>query len=309
MRIDVYDFVFGMGVTILVLTVLPFMLDGGINFGELPAHLMHLSGIALTSIGIAFSFKKWTDIRFPDTRVLSPVIASIFVILSVISYLVLRYKPQLQIALSILVSMTVVAMGWWVQSVITARTARRQHTLNTILNTRSSEIYQRHLGNYSKLIKDDRYLHPKIAEWFHKMNSAEFENLKMPDELRDAVNGLSYVINYFEFLGLAIEQGDLDETLLRECFCGMLPKIESRGFHLIRIAQTKNEKFFCAFVNMVKRWSDQDTSLVEKYRSKPSDAPLGEPIPSDEQVAKLLKGESVALMLNCFTPETLKADT
>lgn len=299
MRVNIYDFVFGAGVTILVLSSIPLLMNS--DFNDLSTHLMQFSGIALTSIGVAFAFKRWTDAKFPDTRTLSPVIASIFVALAVISYLILRYKPELQVALSILVSMTVVAMGWWVQSVITAKNARRQHTLNTILNTRASEIYQRHLVNYSRLIKDDRYLHPKVAEWFHKMNAAEFEKMKIPDELRDAVNGLNYVINYFEFLGLAIDQGDLDEALLRECFCGMLPKIESRGFHLIRHAQSKNEKFFCAFVDMVKRWSDQNISLVEKYRAKPSDAPLGEPFPSEAQVEKMLEGESVELTMSCFS--------
>ena len=81
---------------------------------------------------------------------------------------------------------------------------------------------------------------------------------------------------------------------------GCSPKIELRAFHLIREAQQKDERFFEAFVNLVRDWSNDNKSLVLTYKSNPTDADIGVPFPTDEQVEKILKGEEVILGYACF---------
>ncbi|ANB21527.1 hypothetical protein A6K25_09735 [Alteromonas stellipolaris] len=195
-------------------------------------------------------------------------------------------------------------MGWWVQSNVNAKAARRHHTLNTILNSRSSDIYQKHLGAYSRYVKEGQYIHPKLARWFNHQSEPEFSKVKMPIELRDAANGIMYVVNYFEFLALAIEKKDLDEGLLRECFCGMLPSIEKRAFYLIREAQNKDERYFSAFVNIVEKWSKDGSSIVKQYKSHASVEGiknLGTPVPSEEDMKLILKGEDICLSYTCYS--------
>lgn len=289
----------GVGITMLVVTLVPGFLNSNISDNPwLP--VSQFVFFTISSIGTTFLLRKFVVAKVPDTKSFATTISWVLISLLVISYLVLRHAKDYQISLSILVSMTVVVIGWWVQSILSAKASRRQHTLNTILNTRSSDIYQRHLANYAKLIKEHQHIHPKMASWFHKGYDDEFEGASIPQSLRDAINGINYVMNYFEFLALAIRQGDLDESLLKECFCGMLPKIERRAFYLIREAQQKDERFFEAFVNMVRDWSKDNKSLVLSHKSNPSDADLGVPFPTDEQVNKILAGQKVNLRLNCY---------
>jgi len=287
----------GIGATMLGMTFIP-----GVLSSEVVKWLPFVQFLAfcITAIGVTFLLRKVIVERIPDTRSFSTTVSWIMVCILVVSYFVLRHAQEYQVSLSILVSMTVVVMGWWVQSILSAKASQRQHTLNTILNTRSSDIYQRHLANYARLIKDHQHIHPKMATWFHKSYDDEFKNVSIPESLRDAMNGIVYVMNYFEFLALAIRQGDLDESLLKECFCGMLPKIERRAFYLIREAQQKDERFFEAFVNLVRDWSKDSKSLVLTYKSNPTDADIGVPFPTDEQVDKILNGEEVVLGYACF---------
>ncbi|WP_417439802.1 DUF4760 domain-containing protein [Idiomarina abyssalis] len=290
----------GIGVTTLTISLIPGLLSISSDNSNAWLHLIQAVSYVLTSIGSVCLIESYLKNKVPDTKSFSAIIAWVTIFLLVISYIVLRYFETYQIALSILMSMTIVVMGWWVQSVLSAKSSRKQHTLNTILDTRSSAIYQQHLERYSRLIKDYQHIHPKIAEWFHYPNKDDFSQMAVPKELKDAINGLAYVMNYFEFLALAIKQGDLDETLLKECFCGMLPKIESRAFHLIREAQSKDSRFFEAFVSLTQRWSQENRSLILEHKSNPSDAEIGEPFPSEEQVKEILEGKEVNLGYKCY---------
>lgn len=289
----------GVGGSLLVISNIPGVLSGSIVNSPFLAMAQFIF-VIVASIGAVFLVRKFAVAKIPDAESFSKTVSWILVFLLCISYLVLRHAQTYQISLSILVSMTVVVMGWWVQSILSAKASRRQHTLNTILNTRSSEIYQRHLNNYSRLIKDGQHLHPTMSEWFHRPHDKRFDSMKVPTSLRDAMNGLSYILNYFEFLALAIRKGDLDEALLRECFCGMLPSIEARAFHLIRDAQQKNELYYEAFVKLVEQWSKDKKSMILAHTSHPADADIGDPIPSEKQLQKMMAGEEVVLALKCY---------
>ena len=43
-----------------------------------------------------------------------------------------------------------------------------------------------------------------MAACFTNHMDEEFKNVAIPESLRDAINGITYVMNYFEFLALAI---------------------------------------------------------------------------------------------------------
>lgn len=290
----------GIGCTVLTISLIPGLLSIDTESSAPWLDVLQAISYVLTSIGTVKLTEDYIRRRVPDTRSFSAIIAWVTIFLLVISYVVLRYFENYQIALSILMSMTIVVMGWWVQSVLSAKSSRKQHTLNTILDTRSSTIYQHHLERYSRLIKDYQHIHPKVAEWFHYPNKDEFGKMAVPKELKDAINGLAYVMNYFEFLALAIKQGDLDEILLKECFCGMLPKIESRAFYLIREAQSKDSRFFEAFVSLTQSWSNEGRSLILDHKTNPSDAEIGEPFPSEEQMKEILEGREVNLGYKCY---------
>lgn len=283
-------FCIGVGLTLLFLLGTPDEYPKEVTYSQFLTHFAQGAGFSLLSVGGVFLLRQQMAKRIPDIASVANILAVIIIAILIISYVVLRYFSSYQIALSILVSMTVVVIGWCIQSILSKKASRRQHTLNTILNTRISDIYQNHLKAYSSKISTDQHIHPTVARWFHYKSSDEFEGVCVSDDVRNAVNGIVYVINYFEFISLGIKQGDIDEDLFRECFRGMLPGIEKRAFHLIREAQSKNKEFFCAFVDLVDKWNEKNGgSLVKKYESHldvEGLKELGEKFPCDATVDK-----------------------
>ncbi|GEN25381.1 hypothetical protein HCU01_33300 [Halomonas cupida] len=173
----------------------------------------------------------------------------------------------------------------------TAASSRRSHTLNIVLNTRISTVYQDNLKKSSHLFKNGRHIAKELAEWRDNPDKPEFKKLKLGQELKDAINGTVFILNYFEFLAQGIKYDDLDEVLLKECFSGFLENIERRGFFIIIEAQKTNPKNFEGIIYLSKRWRGE--SLVENCKDAPEKAQLGIQVPSKEEVKKIMRGEKV----------------
>ncbi|ENQ2791454.1 DUF4760 domain-containing protein, partial [Klebsiella pneumoniae] len=196
------------------------------------------SGAAISSI---FCFIKK---RYPDTAEFLPMFSTVCYVIVLIGYAILRYTPAYQTSLSIMVTGMLVGMGWWIQCITSAANTRRSHTLNMIINTRTSPEYQKQLRNSTKFYRGMRYVPQELSEWRCNPDKEEYKNMKVPDEYRDAINGLLYILNYFEFLAQGIKFKDLDDELLKECFSSFLRGIERRGFHMILESQKQDPAAF-----------------------------------------------------------------
>lgn len=220
------------------------------------------SGAAISSI---FCFIKK---RYPDTAEFLPMFSTVCYVIVLIGYAILRYTPAYQTSLSIMVTGMLVGMGWWIQCITSAANTRRSHTLNMIINTRTSPEYQKQLRNSTKFYRGMRYVPQELSEWRCNPDKEEYKNMKVPDEYRDAINGLLYILNYFEFLAQGIKFKDLDDELLKECFSSFLRGIERRGFHMILESQKQDPAAFEGIIYLSKKWNG--TSFVETHRSNPN---------------------------------------
>lgn len=253
---------------------LPFSLDW-IDF-----FIVLLAATLLGLSGHSYIIKK-----YPDTREMLPLFSVILGGVIVSSYLVLRYHENYQTSLSILVTGVFVGMGWWIQSITSAADARRTHTLNTIMASRTSSEYQTQSRNMTKVLRGFA-IAPELAEWRVNPNKEEFRYADVPQEIKDALDGSVYVLNYYEFLSQGIKYRDLDDCLLRECFSSILAGLERRNFHLILETQKSDPKAFEGVTRLTKEWCGE--SIVEKYRANPSNAPIGPLFPHKEEVHKIL---------------------
>ncbi|HFX4291590.1 TPA: hypothetical protein ACIEMK_004843, partial [Escherichia coli] len=76
--------------------------------------------------------------KYPELKKSLTFIACYFCILAIIVSGVLLSKSgkNYQTSLTVLISSIVLGTGWWIQSVVTASSARKSHTINTIMNQR-----------------------------------------------------------------------------------------------------------------------------------------------------------------------------
>ncbi|BCG27534.1 hypothetical protein TUM18999_57250 [Pseudomonas tohonis] len=227
--------------------------------------------------------------KYPDTREMLPLFSVIVCLVIISSYVVLRYQEAYQTSLSILVTGVFVGMGWWIQSITNAAGARRTHTLNIIMSSRTSAEYQAQSRNMNKAFRAAA-MAPELAEWRVDPNKDEFKDMDVPDDLREAIDGSVYILNYYEFLAQGINFRDLDDCLLRECFSSILEGLERRNFHLIVEAQKADQRAYEGLIRLTKEWCGE--SVVEKYRANPANAPIGPIFPPKDEMQKILTAKA-----------------
>lgn len=260
---------------------IPFQTTPPVNLTAID-FLITLSG----SLLFVFTAHDYIIKRYRDTADLLPLFCAIVVIIINAGYVIIRYNDKYQTALSIMVTGTFVGMGWWIQAITTAANARRAHTLNIIMASRTSSEYQQQTRASSKIYRGGTIICKELAEWRLNPATEEFKYTDVPQHLDDALNGTIYVLNYFEFLAQGIKYRDLDDCLLKECFSGILAGIERRGFHLIVESQKTDPRSFEGVIRLTKDWNGE--SFVEKHRSNPSNSAIGICLPAGEDLTNIL---------------------
>lgn len=223
--------------------------------------------------------------KYPDTKEMLPLFSVIVCAVIVSSYLVLRYQETYQTSLSILVTGVFVGMGWWIQSITSAAHARRTHTLNIIMSSRTSTEYQTQSKNMSKVFRASA-IPQELAEWRVDPHKDEFRDADVPQEIKEALDGSVYILNYYEFIAQGIKFRDLDDCLLKACFSNILAGLERRNFHLIVEAQKSDQKAYEGLTRLTKEWCEE--SIVDKYRANPANAPIGPIFPAKEEVQRIM---------------------
>lgn len=225
--------------------------------------------------------------KFPDTNSLLPLFGVIVWMLFILAYYVLRYDDKYQTALSIIVAGSIAGMGWWIQFITSAASDRRKHTLNVVLSTRTCTEYQTHLRNFTHLWRGNRHVPKELCEWRDDPDNVKFKGARVPKDVVDGINGLVYILNFFEFLAQGIKANDLDDKLLRECFCGFLEGLEKRAYFILSEAQKRDERYFEGIIFLSKRWNNEK-SLIEKHRNLSAPADIGTCFPEKSELLKML---------------------
>jgi len=109
--------------------------------------------------------------------------------------------PQWVILAGVLTAM----LGWATTSLVTIKNSVKQHTINTLLQSRLSATYMGHADMLNQHFSEFSAVHGRDpAKWLGK------------DPVTDVnIPALRYVMNYFEFIAIGIRHGDLEEGMLR----------------------------------------------------------------------------------------------
>jgi hypothetical protein len=271
----------GLGVALLFLHISTLILHKPIPYYW--HHILPASYVLLLLLGIR---KPVHDSLLAINSDIKPLLYVIewFIIFAALSvYASVRYlKESHFVIISVFISAAVVSIGWWVQSIIAAARQRRQHTVNTIIQTRVSDVYQTKLSEYNKLFSSsDIYINKELARNFARyrnLNNLDIKNLDLVD-LNKALYGAMYLINFFEFISAGIQKRDLDNTLLRDCFEDVVKNLEKKCFHLIWYYRERSG-VFKEFEHLCDSWLGRKSLLGMARRNERVDkAILGKAFP------------------------------
>ncbi|MBT0962178.1 DUF4760 domain-containing protein [Denitromonas iodatirespirans] len=97
-------------------------------------------------------------------------------------------------------------LGWLLAAWVQVRNSIKQHTVNTMLQSRLSTAYQdkaaKFLATYPSL-PEFKCVQP--GDWLH-------HNVT----LNEGIEAARYLLNYYEFIAVGIRNGDFDEKLMRQ---------------------------------------------------------------------------------------------
>jgi hypothetical protein len=171
------------------------------------------------------------------------------------------------------------AIGWYVHQQLSAKNHRTNNSFNLVIQTRTSAEFLKQTRNlYSAYpptgfnSNDTDYfdtmkrvaVYQKGRNLEAKEKPTEDEKLAHLNELSkmDAVEGLMYLLNFYEFMAFGIQAGDLDENLLYETLSPSVVVWYSRARPFIDFLHSKNDNKL-AYQHLDK--------LVEGYSRKVGD--------------------------------------
>jgi Domain of unknown function (DUF4760) len=126
------------------------------------------------------------------------------------------------------------AIGWYVHQQLSAKLHRTSNSFALVMQTRTSTEFLKHTRSLYAAYPPPTEFQTEDAKYFETSKRIEIDRIgrelavalnpdltKKGAYLRDlakveAVEGLRYLLNFYEFMAFGIHAGDLDETLLYE---------------------------------------------------------------------------------------------
>jgi|GEM_PF-3118666 hypothetical protein len=142
--------------------------------------------------------------------------------------------------LSIAISIPVTV--WCLTSLITTKNLIKQHSMNVLLQTRTSAEYTKHAQIASAVL--------------HSSN-------EISNEERVSI---IYILNFIEFVAIGIKRNDLDEAIFKDAWKGMIARtVEFHGDGIIAEAQLNtNKDIWKHIIWLNKRWQ-KSTPCISFY--------------------------------------------
>lgn len=151
----------------------------------------------------------------------------------------------------LLLAASTATVGWIVTSWVNLRNSVKQHTINTLLQSRLSAEYMRHAT--------------KVGKHYQKFQERKDSGL-LDNALEDATTNISehslqYVLNYFEFIALGIRAGDLHEAMLRDSLRSIVCRNVKMSVSWIDRCRVESPRLYENLGWLHNRWNPKDVQI------------------------------------------------
>ncbi len=133
----------------------------------------------------------------------------------------------------VLMAAWLAVIGWIVTSWTSIRNSVKQHTINTLLQSRLSSTYMERADRVNKFFGAYESRHP--------LQTRDPDADPTLGIAGDDEEALRYILNYFEYIAIGVRHGDLHEAMLRASLRSILTKTTfySRDWIERRVAGTE----------------------------------------------------------------------
>lgn len=142
-------------------------------------------------------------------------------------------------------------LGWLLAAAVQIRNSLKQHTVNTMLQSRLSTAFQ---DKATKL----NAAYPTLTG----ITPVKHNDWQSTDAtIRDGVEAARYMLNYYEFIAVGIRSGDFDEKLMRHSWRKIVLNLHELAGELIKHLRgtrpdgaVDHPRVYEHFLWLVERW-------------------------------------------------------
>jgi len=232
-------------------------------------HLSFFMFLTLFS-SITVFLKKKIEYSFPETKKGLGYISVIFFSTMLITYyLYYNYGDKYQSVVTLLISSVLIGSGWWVQATVSKVAARKSHTLNILMTQRNSELFHRRSQNALSVFGFTKTINECIAKIQVNPSDKDVCNKKLKKKYNQAIVDFVYLLNYYEFICSGINNGDFDDLLMEDCLGDIIPRLEMRGYHIIKLSrEVFGKSNFENILKVIDSWSDGNSLVLKSERGE-----------------------------------------
>ncbi len=135
-------------------------------------------------------------------------------------------------------------LGWSISSLVTILNSVKQHTINTLLQSRLSATYMGYADKVNNHFSE-----------FAKANGLQPEGWGGMNPI-DGIDkaALRYVMNYFEFISIGIRHGDLSGKMMRASLASILKNTFIFSNSFISESKKDQPRAFCNLIWLFDKW-------------------------------------------------------
>lgn len=172
----------------------------------------------------------------------------LIIVATMASFWVITYqKGSLEIGDKQLLTLVTVGgmatIGWIVQSCISIIHQRSQQALNSIFQMRSDPEFNRHRDNIFKRFPPRKLMSQEDAEElfrFWRSENKDPNDFGYAEKI-DILSSARYLLNYYDFMALAIREGHMDIDIFANSQRTILREFFKRFEHFINATQNETE--------------------------------------------------------------------
>ncbi|WP_422033509.1 DUF4760 domain-containing protein [Roseovarius sp.] len=145
--------------------------------------------------------------------------------------------------LTAVIGIAVAIWTYWRTSAKAQSDRRKQHTITILFETRMSDHFQS--------------LHPERAACFPEYTDITYKQWRRVRETRrGSADAVTKLLNYYEFLAVGLDQGDLDEMLLDQTVRGIMCNLVDDAKWLIARLRMVHPQIYKNLADLYEDWRD-----------------------------------------------------
>lgn len=164
-------------------------------------------------------------------------------------------KDALKISPLATISVQAAAVGWYLTAVATTQNRIKQHTFDSIIQTRyvsdqfskQRRIFIEHFEGNDAAIAVGSQVHRAVFEdYLHSNDPKKFE----------AVEAMRFILNYYEYLAYAMKAGEMDEDTIYMLQRGNISYMYKKCRAYIDLERDQNPKVFVHLTDYMHHWDE-----------------------------------------------------